>query len=171
MKIAHTNEPKGRGFNEAYSGLLLADGINIHDKSAMTAFTAVQWLWDKPERMEILREIRDAMTPGERARLNSPISARQRVEKLLQARAKGTEEKLRESPVKALRKQIADLERRNAELEAKLARHDGSKFDLGLDTATDIGRTLADNVSESKAAAIFKAARERYKQRKQKPPG
>src|SRR5262249_26982852 len=65
------------------------DGIDTDDKSAMTTMTAVLWLHDRPERMSILREIRDAMTPGERARLNSPISAPQRVDKILKARAKG----------------------------------------------------------------------------------
>ena len=39
--------------------------------------------------MTILREIRHTMTVGERARLNSPISARQRVEKVLKARESG----------------------------------------------------------------------------------
>jgi hypothetical protein len=170
MKIAYTDNPKGRGYNEAYSELLRADGINIHDKSAMTAFTAVQWLWDSPENMRILREIRDAMTPGERSRLNSPISARQRVEKILQARAKGTEEKLRESPVKALRKQIAEKDRRIAELEAKLARtEEGSLFDLRNDTADDIGRVVADSVTEHRAEEIAKAIRTHCKRKKQTP--
>ena len=36
--------------------------------------------------MSILREMRDTMSVGERARLNSPISARQRIEKVLKAR-------------------------------------------------------------------------------------
>jgi hypothetical protein len=70
-----------------------------------------------------------------------------------------------------VQKRVADLEREVADLKAKLARHDGSRFDLGLDSAVDIGRALADNVSESKAASIFKAARERYKQKKQRPAG
>jgi hypothetical protein len=46
----------------------------------------VLWLHDEVGRMSILREMRDTMSVGERARLNSPISARQRIEKVLKAR-------------------------------------------------------------------------------------
>jgi hypothetical protein len=45
----------------------------------MTAFSAVLWINEEPERIKILRQIQAAMTPGQRSRLNSPISARQRV--------------------------------------------------------------------------------------------
>jgi hypothetical protein len=65
----------------------------------MTTLTAVAWLDDDLKRMTILREILDNMSPGERSRLNSPISARRRVERVLKARTGGTEEKLRDSPV------------------------------------------------------------------------
>jgi hypothetical protein len=52
----------------------------------------VLWLGDAPERMQILHELREAMTPGQRSRLNSPITARQRVEAILLARHSGSEE-------------------------------------------------------------------------------
>jgi hypothetical protein len=51
-------------------------------------FGDVLWFYEEPEkrRKEPLDEIRRDMTPGERARLNSPITARQRVEKELKVR-------------------------------------------------------------------------------------
>ena len=49
------------------------------------------WLGDDPERMKVLRDLRDAMSPGQRSRLNSPITARQRVEAILKARQHGPE--------------------------------------------------------------------------------
>ena len=55
-----------------------------------TSISAVLWLGDDPERMKVLRELREAMTPGQRSRLNSPITARQRVEAILQARRTAT---------------------------------------------------------------------------------
>jgi hypothetical protein len=33
-------------------------------------------------RLQALRDLRNALTPGQRSRLNSPISARQRVENI-----------------------------------------------------------------------------------------
>lgn len=70
------------------------DGLHM-DK---TSISAVLWLYDDPEPMSILREIRETMTVGERALLNSPISARQQVEKILRAREGGVEETMRTSP-------------------------------------------------------------------------
>jgi hypothetical protein len=173
MRLAWTNQPVGRGYNEKFSALMRQDGIDTSDKSALTAFTAVMWLHEEPERLTILREILDAMKPGMRARLNSPISARQRVEGVLKARIKGgsAEAKVRESPVALLRKQVADRDREIAALKAKVAKaDDGSLFDLRRDSADDIARTIADNIGEAKWKGIKKAADERYKA-KSRPAG
>lgn len=171
MRIAFTNRPEGKGYNAAYGQLLHDDGIDIKDKSAMTAFTAVQWLGDDPERMMILREIRDAMTPGQRSRLNSPIAARQRVTALLAARAGGTESKQKHSPLAIYKQQIAEQNRKIAHLEERLAAAEaGSLFDIKRDNAEDIGRVMADHMSEGRFETAVKAAKAHYK-RKQKPAG
>jgi hypothetical protein len=85
MKAAASNAPEGRLYVEAFSKLMADDGIDTGDKSTMHRFTAVLWLHDDPERITVLRAILDGMTPGERSRLNSPITARQRVYAKLQA--------------------------------------------------------------------------------------
>jgi len=157
MRLAHTNQPAGRGYNEMFSTLMREDGIDTADKSAMTAFTAVMWLNEDPERLTILREILNAMTPGQRARLNSPISARQRVEGVLKARAKGeaAEAKVKDSPVALLRAQVAEKDREIATLKAKLAKgEDGSLFDLARDNVEDIARTIVGNVGVNKARSL-----------------
>jgi hypothetical protein len=64
------------------------NGLPKHCTWPKTTITALLWLDDDPERMRILREIRESMTSGERARLNSPISARQRVEKVVELHRK-----------------------------------------------------------------------------------
>jgi hypothetical protein len=87
MRLAHMNEPKGSAYNQYYGHMLRQMGVDTDDKRLMTTLTAVAWLGDNPERVTILREIREAMTPGQRSRLNSPIAARQRVEAELKARA------------------------------------------------------------------------------------
>lgn len=166
MKLNHVNRPEGRGYAESFGQLMQRHGLGEFDK---TTITALLWLDDDPERMRILREMRESMSPGERARLNSPISARQRVEKILKARERGTEERQKDSPVTLLKRKNAELERELAEAQAKLARRDdGSLFDLRHDTGDDIGRAIADVISESKFDSIMRSAKTRYKEKKQK---
>jgi hypothetical protein len=172
MRIAFVNRPEGRGYNEAFAALLKRDGLDSLNK---TSITAVLWLQD-PEHMTILREIRDAMPTGERARLNSPISARQRVEKVLKARAGGTEDRERVSPVALLRQQIADRDRALAELKIKLDHaRGGSLFDLERDSPDAIARVVIDNVSSTKCYKIrdslSKAIKAREQQRPLRPAG
>jgi hypothetical protein len=98
----------------------------LHDRTTKSdvmksTFTAVLWFYDdeKPEerRREILEEIRRNMTPGQRARFTSPISAQQRV--LDELRTRGL------APAKKPRapKPANDLDQANArivELEEEL---------------------------------------------------
>ncbi len=157
MKICHTNRPEGRCYTAAFARLMLHDGLHWSDNRVKTSMTAVLWLHDAAEHMQVLREIREEMTPGERARLNSPISARQRVEKVLNARGAGTEETVRFSPMANLKQAKTELERKVAHLEEQLAaaeRRDGSLFDLKRDKADDIVGTIVANVSAHKAETI-----------------
>jgi hypothetical protein len=131
----------------------------------------VLWLNDDLERMGILRELRESMTPGERSRLNSPITARKRVESIVKARAGGTEESLSISPIARMKDTIFDQAREITELQQKLAKHEnGSLFDLKADRAEDIATTIVNSVSEHKAKAIASGIAARYKQQK-KPAG
>ena len=169
MKLNHVNRPEGRGYAKSFGQLMQRHGLHIFDK---TTITALLWLDDDPERMRILREIRDSMKPGERARLNSPISARQRVEKVLKARAKGTEESQKDSPVTLLKRKVAELERDLAETRAKLARKDdGSLFDLKHDSAGNIVAAIIGNIGPDKAATIGKELIEGAKRKRARPAG
>ncbi len=177
MRIAHTNKPAGRGYVTAFNQILKNDGLDGMDS---TSISAVLWLYDDAERQNMLREIREDMKIGDRARLNSPITARQRVEKVLKARAGGTEESVRVSPVSNLKRQVAERDRENAQLREKLAKaeaRDGSRFDLNRDSAEDIGKTIIGSIGESKARKIakvieagLKAARQ-TKSKEQNPAG
>ena len=166
MKLNHVNRPQGRGYVETFAQIMQHDGLGGMDK---TSVSALLWLDDESERMSILREIRESMTVGERARLNSPISARQRVEKVLKARERGTEERQKDSPVTLLKRKVAELERDLAEARAKLARKDdGSLFDLRNDPADEIGEVFPGHVSESKFDAIVRAAKQHYRDKRRK---
>jgi hypothetical protein len=171
MKITHVNKPSGRGYNEAFASLVKHHEYHLLDKQSVSA---VLWIYDDPERERILRDIRNAMSPGMRSRLNSPISARARVQQVVDARIAGgkAEEKVHTSPVALLKKQLADASREIAELKAKLARSDiGSLFDLKQDSAKDIARVIVENISDHKAGDIEDEIKKLRKTRKQKPAG
>jgi hypothetical protein len=108
--------------------------------------------------MTILRDIRSTMTPGERSRLNSPISARQRVDKVLSARASGNEEAARASPLRILKQQLAESQRAQAHLQEQLAaaQTDGSRFDLVRSSVDNIATVIADpgTISHGRAKNI-----------------
>ena len=61
MKLNHVNRPEGRGYAESFGQLMQRHGLHIFDK---TTITALLWLDDDPERMRILREIREQHEAG-----------------------------------------------------------------------------------------------------------
>jgi hypothetical protein len=169
MRLAFTNKPEGKGYAQAFGELMKADGLL--DPAVKTSFTAVLWLGDDPERMKVLRELREAMPPGQRSRLNSPITARQRVEAILQARRHGVEESVKTSPVALLKEAMVEQAREIVELKQKLAKHEqGSLFDLKHDSADDIASAITGNLSARKAKSLADGILARLK-KSQKPAG
>jgi hypothetical protein len=169
MRLAFTNKPEGKGYAQAFGELMKADGLL--DPAVKTSFTAVVWLGDDPERMKVLRELREAMPPGQRSRLNSPITARQRVEAILQARRHGVEESVKTSPVALLKEAMVEQAREIVELKQKLAKHEqGSLFDLKHDSADDIASAITGNLSTHKAKSLADGILARLK-KSQKPAG
>jgi len=168
MKLAHSNKPEGRRYSEAFNLLMRQDGLDSIPKGAISA---ILWLHD-PERRKVLDEIRAEMTDGERARLNSPITARQRVETAIKAAKTETPP----PPKASLRTQLADKDRKIDMLTARLqeaeaAADAGSLFDLKSDTADDIASAIVANVSSSKASSIAKAIKEKMKAKALAPAG
>ena len=104
MKMAHANRPVGKLYGDNFAALMNADGLGHMDG---TSVSAVLWLHGDPERMQILRDMRETMSPGQRARLNSAITARRRIEDILKARASGLEEAEKVSSVALLKQQLA----------------------------------------------------------------
>jgi hypothetical protein len=106
------------------------------------------------------------------ARLNSPISARQRVEKLFKVREGGTEAATRTSPLAKLQTLALEQEHQIEHLKEKLAaaeRRDGSLFDLRKDRIEDIISTIIHTVTEHRAKQIAAGITAHYK--KPKPAG
>ena len=170
MRMAFTNKPEGKGYAQAFAELMKADGLL--DPAVKTSFTAVLWLGDESERMQMLRELREAMTPGQRSRLNSPITARQRVETILHARRDGVdEETVRASPVALLKEQIVARDREIGRLKSELTKQaDGSLFDLKHDSADDIALAIVNDLSAHRAKTPADGILARLK-KSQKPAG
>src|SRR5262249_16446608 len=87
MRLAFANKPEGKSYSIELNKLYEDDGFDTSDKTYMKSLTCVLWLGE-PEHMAILREIRGAMKPGQRSRLNSPISAQQRVKEVIAGRSR-----------------------------------------------------------------------------------
>jgi len=74
MRAAFTNQPKGRGYNEAHSQLMAHYGLDKLDKASVSA---VLWLTDPKDkygpalltRKQILDGILQVMKPQERSRM------------------------------------------------------------------------------------------------------
>jgi hypothetical protein len=168
LKLAYTPKPEGSKYNKAFKVILEADGI---DQLGGTAITALLWLAEDPVRMETLVTLRAGMTPGEKARFNSPITARQKVEKAL--KGEGNDDQQKEEKVTPLAKanaSIVDLEEQLSALTKKLDKaEEGSLFDLKNDTADDIAMVIVNNVSEYKVKAIIAALSAWVKDKKKQP--
>ena len=92
---------------------------------------------------------------------------------MFKARAGGTEENLRTSPLSLLKHKVAEQERRIAHLQEQLAaaEHDGSLFDIKHDSADDIVEAIGANVTPHKVEAIAKGLTELVKRKRQRPAG
>jgi hypothetical protein len=132
--LAETDLAKGHRYSRAFKEQMEMDGL--YDRTTKSdvmksTLTAVLWFYDdeklEERRREVLEEIRRNMTPGQRARFNSPISAQQRV--LDELRTRGL------APAKKPRARIVELEEepksaRSIALVTDIAEHAAEPTDL-----------------------------------------
>ncbi len=119
MRIAHANRPEGKRYAETFRELMQADGLDTsRDKTGHLLVRFCGWA-KTPERMRILRELRDAMNTGTAvaAELTDCGAAERRA--VLKARQGGTEEAVKVSPVALLKNQITE--------QARQIRHPGGE--------------------------------------------
>jgi hypothetical protein len=168
MRMAHTNSPQGKAYNMAMSQLMARDGLDEPDLK--TTFRAILWLYAEKGALDALRDIRAEMSLGERARFNSPITARQRVTKRLAAQYEPADpgelpEKVPTGKQK-LEESVRQLEEELTTARAKikqLEKLDGGLFDLFNDTANDIAATIVRSISPTKAGDIARAIQKAIK--------
>lgn len=178
MRAAHANTPQGRRYSFAFSELLESEGFKGMERNTISA---VLWLHDDKARIDELNAIRSVMTPGQRSRLNSPISARKRIEASINAReitkareangnhADAPESEIKLSPMAKLKNELADLRREKANLEREynaLKKNDGSLFDLKRDKIADIVGIMTTAISPRRAEDIARGVLKRLNQAK-----
>jgi hypothetical protein len=160
LRIAGTNRREGKGYTGALSALMMRDGL--YDSTTVTqpakeSFGAVLWFGVKNHRMEILQEILRDMTPGQRARFNSPITARQRVKKIAVERELEEAPKpravkpLKDDAAEALSDRARDLEGENEHLREQLA---AAESVVNLEQARDAYATLLPAGSEARCKEL-----------------
>ena len=172
MRLTYSNQPKGRAYNEMVAHLKQHYGFDHLDGECVTA---VLWLTDPEEkyrdgdkyvtRKEILSHILKNLTPGQRSRLASPASARQRVLseiKRLKAAETGVLSETADegerplSKLKETEQQLAKALQEKDALEERLKRSDGSLFDLKDTPAKQIADVILATVTDYKANEIQK---------------
>jgi hypothetical protein len=125
MRIAQTNEPIGRRYTDAYVAQMTLDGLYDPTTTNVmkTTFTKVLRLYEEPRALDILAEIRRDMTPGQLARFNSPITAWQKVDKVLNPPAAANAKpraKAAPKPASDLNRELEQVKARNSELVEEL---------------------------------------------------
>ena len=160
MKLAFTNEPKGKGYSQAFSEWKSAH--NFHT-IPQTAISDLLWILDNVEHKTILTDQLATLPTNKRIRINSPSAARQLVSKYLKARLPlDPNAPVKVSKQKELESKVADLEERLAYAETR----DGSLFDIQHDTAKQIGRVIAESgIGRKKWDEIRKVVEEGFKAR------
>jgi hypothetical protein len=127
--IAGTQDLKSIKYKRAFKAQMEVDGLydaTTTNNTMKAIFTAVLFFHEElaQRRLDVLAEIRRDMTDGERARLNSPITARQKVEKVLRERGlmEAAKPRAKTAPKAAIDpdSEVDQLKARNNELTEEL---------------------------------------------------
>jgi hypothetical protein len=160
MRVANTNQPKGRHYNEIFSAWLKQyQFTNIEQAARKRLFDCVDHL----DEIEIWRQ---RLSPDERVRYNHPTTVLRKWQASFAVVDPDVPGKA--SAVAKLKESVRVLSEENHRL--KQAADSGSLFDLRKDTINDIARVIVSNVSESRADEIARAIRRAVKA-KQKHAG
>jgi hypothetical protein len=143
------------------------------DQLDKTSVSAALWLTDPKEK--VTNGILTKMTPSQRSRMVSPISARQRVKAWIAAQfsvGETVEEGAKPlSKLKQMEQSLAKALQEKHQLEEQLKRSDVSLFDMPLTPAKEVAPVLAAHWSENKWREVKKATDALYQRKRQKPAG
>jgi hypothetical protein len=152
MFLASTNQPKGKGYAKAFSAWMTsrAWAFELDSPTRNDLF----WCVDHRSEIEIWR---DTLAQNERVRLNHPSAMKRRFEATHRVKA-ADDNKPSSSPMATLKARLEEAEDQLMAAKKQIvemkSHGDGSVFDLKKDTAVDIAKTIAANVTYYKLTSI-----------------
>jgi hypothetical protein len=164
MRVAHTNRPEGRRYNEEYGDWLKATGFDVIES------TARKRLFKCLEHRTEIQTWRTTLTTNKLLELNHPGVVLRRWEKACKKPDKTTPKRV--SHVEKLNASLIQLEEENTRLKREV--ENGSPF-TRADTARDIAGVVFRIISPSKAREVARElnrlARSIERQRQEAPQG
>jgi hypothetical protein len=149
MHSAGTNAPKGKGYAKAFSAWMATrswafelDNPTRHD---------LFWCVDHRSEIEVWR---DTLAQNERTRINHPSAMKRRFEATHRMKDDVDAAPKRETRYQKLEREFEQVATERDQLKKKFASGDGSLFDLKRDSAADIAKTIAANVTFNKLKTI-----------------
>jgi len=146
MRLAHTNRPIGKAYNEAYKRI--EQRLPELQKVDPGTRTDAIWLWENAERV---RQWRTTLSEAQRDKWNNPRTLRRRFEEMT-IPAPQTEA----APRADKNAIIAAQEERIDELEKRTGKVAGDQFDLQFDRPRDIARVLIEQMQVRRVEALIR---------------
>lgn len=148
----HTNNPRGRGYNEAFARRLNGTKFKTMDPSTRSHLLFCM----EPQNRIVLDALLERMQPSERARRTHPTT----LAKMIRTELRPDKEESAASGKLSPTERIKQLETENAEL--KRRQSEGSLFDLNRDSVESIAEVLVGN-GKSRAEKIARAVLKKTK--------
>ena len=163
MRAAHTNEPVGRGYNEAF-GRWMDEPARRTWTRGIDKATRNHLLW-VADHLGAIEAWRETLPANQRDAWNHPTTVKKSYERAHRlAAAKEAGEAPAQSPMAQLKEALIESQERVARLERQV-RDGGSLFDLHKDTAKDIGDLIVRECTPSRAESIAREIRAALKRR------
>lgn len=160
MRETHTNQPIGRGYNEAFGRWMnarpWARGIDKATRNHLL------WIADHLVEIEAWRE---TLAANQRDKWNHPTTVKKAYEAAMKHKVAQEKGETVRSPMAEIKASLIQAQE-EAHKWQRRAEEGGSLFDLRRDTAQDIARVLVKQLSPAKAEQIARAIRQELKQQK-----
>jgi hypothetical protein len=160
MREAHTNQPLGRGYNEAFSRWMATrPWARSIDKATRNHLF---WVAD---HLTLIEAWRETLPANQRDAWNHPTTVKRAYERTMRVAAGKADARKHLSPQAELKQALIEAQ---TEIDKwrRRAEQGGSMFDLLKDTPEDIARVIVANVSPSRAETLLQAIRVEIKRQK-----
>ena len=143
MRAAGTNQPYGKAYTRAFGDWMRERPWAREERIDKGTRSNLLWAADHRSEIEAWRE---ALTQGERAKMNHPTTLKRRFEAAHKVTAVDPNAPKKETTRESLVRENEDLWAENAKLKRRVESGDGSLFDLRRDSIDAIVNVIAGNV-------------------------